>query len=204
MVPDLRCCVYATAVSSAASLVHDARSKAGLSCRGLAERAGVTPSTISRIEEGRMDPTFTMLLRILGAAGQVLRASCDDLGSSPSLAGLADTHERASGASINWTRLRGFIDWLHRHPEQTESAIETPPPRTGTALDVLLAGMAEKIADDVGVVRPRWTDAVPPLDEPWEPQGTPRMIAEAKRSTPEPLRRRRFFLAEQDLWRVRA
>ena len=35
----------------------------------LAELAGVPPSTISRIEAGKLEPTFLMLMRILQAAG---------------------------------------------------------------------------------------------------------------------------------------
>lgn len=192
-------------MSSAAALVHDAREKAHLSCRALAERAGVTPSTISRIEDGQMDPTFTMLQRVLGAAGQVLRSSCVDLDAAPSLARLADAWQSAPrGAKVDWTRLRGFVDWLSLHREQTEAAIATPPARTGTPLDALLAGMAEKIADDAGIPRPRWAAAVPALEEPWEPPGTPRMIEEAKRTTPEPFKRRGIVLAERDIWRVHA
>ena len=192
-------------MTSAATLVHDAREKAHLSCRGLAERAGVPASTISRIEDGQMDPTFTMLLRVLGAAGQVLGSTCVELDAAPSLARLVDAWQPGPNAGkINWTRLRGFVDWLALHPEQTETAIATPPARTGTPLDALLAGMAEKIADDAGIPRPRWSDAVPALDEPWEPPGTPRMIAEAKRTTPEPFRRRNIVLAERDIWRARA
>jgi transcriptional regulator with XRE-family HTH domain len=192
-------------MGSAAALVREARAKAGLSCRALAKRAGVTASTISRIEEGLMDPTFTMLTRVLGAAGQVLRSTCDDLEATPSLARLGDAWKAGrEGAKVDWTRLRGFLDWLSLHPEQTEAAIATPPARTGTPLDVLLAGMAEKLADDAGIPRPRWSAAVPALEQPWEPPGTPRMIAEAKRTTPEPLKRRNMVLAEQDLWRVHA
>ena len=152
-----------------------------------------------------MDPTLTMLTRVLGAAGQEFQAICSDLSDAPSLARLVDAwrpdHE---GAMFNWTRLRGFLDWLRLHPEHTEAAIATPPARTGTPLDVLLAGMAEKIADDADLPRPRWSDAVPALNEPWEPPGTPRMVAEARGAAPEQLKRRNMFIAERDLWRGRA
>ena len=152
-----------------------------------------------------MDPTFTMLERVLGAAGQVLRSTCENLDATPSLARLTDTWQQGpSGAKVDWTRLRGCIDWLALHPEQTEATIDAPPARTGTPLDVLLAGMAEKLADDARIPRPRWTAAVPALEEPWEPPGTPRMIEAAKRATPEPLKRRNMFIAERDLWRMHA
>jgi len=183
-------------------LVKEARTKAGLSCRALAQRAGVTASSISRIEDGQMDPTYTMLLRVLGAAGQELQTTCFDLGDTPSLARLVDAWRPGpTRSTFDWTRLRGFLDWVRLHPEHIEAAIATPPARSGTPLDVLLAGIAEKLADDAGVVRPRWAEAVPALRQPWEPPGTPRMIAEARQAAPEQFTRRNLFIAERDLWR---
>lgn len=185
-----------------ASLVMAARSEAGLSRRGLAARAGVPTSTISRIEDGEVDPTFTMLERILGAAGKQLEATSVPLSERPALARLADAHDPSDeGTKVDWTRLRGFIDWLRLHPGRVEESIAAPPPRTGTVLDALLAGMAEKLAADAGLPAPRWTGTVPPVEDGWTPSGTPRMIARAMKSTPEPFSRRNIVLAEQDLWR---
>lgn len=184
-------------------LVAEARSQAGLSRRGLAERAGVPTSTISRIEAGEMDPTYTMLARVLGAAGRQLRSTADALPDAPSLARLVDAWRPGGrGTRFDWTRLRGFVDWLHEHPELVEEAIATPPARSEPVLDGLLAGIAEKLADDCGVQRPRWTAAVPPLPHPWKPPGTPRMVAQAERTTPQQLKRRNIVLAERDLWRT--
>jgi transcriptional regulator with XRE-family HTH domain len=186
-------------------LVAEARSQVGLSRRGLAERAGVPTSTISRIEDGEMDPTYTMLARVLGAAGRQLRTSAPELGDEPSLARLADAWQpTARGITFDWTRLRGFLDWLRLHPEQVEEAIATPPARSDTPLDGLLAGMAEKLADDGGLDRPRWTTSVPALATAWTPPGTPRMVAQAKRTTPQQLKLRNIVLAERDLWRTNA
>lgn len=149
-----------------------------------------------------MDPTFTMLQRILVAAGKQLQASCADLPEAPALARLGDAYEmQGQETRIDWTRLRGFVDWLRLHPERVEEAIETPPPRTGTVLDGLLAGIAEKVAADAGLAAPRWTRSVSPLPHAWTPPGTPRMIAKAKKATPEAFRRRNIVLAEKDLWR---
>jgi transcriptional regulator with XRE-family HTH domain len=191
------------AVRSPAMLVAEARSQAGLSRRALAERAGVPTSTVSRIEDGEMDPTYTMLARVLGAAGRQLRTTAAELPDTPSLARLADAWQPTSrGTTFDWTRLRGFVDWLDQHPERVEEAIATPPARSDTALDGLLAGMAEKLADDKGVDRPRWTAAVPPLREAWIPPGTARMVARAEQATPPQLKQRNIVLAERDLWRA--
>lgn len=192
-------------VSPPATLVRTARNEAQLSCGALARRVGVPTSTISRIEKGEMDPTFTMLERVLAATGKQLRASATPTEGGPALAKLVDAYNPiGTGTKIDWTQLRGFLDWLARHPEQVEGAIEVPPARVGTVLDTMLAGIAEKLADDHGVDTPRWTRAVPAVAPPWSPPGTPRMIAAAERATPEQLRRRGIVLAEGDLWRRHA
>lgn len=152
-----------------------------------------------------MDPTFTMLERVLAAAGKQLQAYSAAMPDGPALARLVDAYDaHAPGTKIDWVRLRGFLDWLELHPELMEEAIEMPPPRTGTVMDALLAGIAEKVSADHRLVAPRWARAVPPLKEAWSPPGTPRMISTAEKDTPEPFRRRRIVLAAQDLWRSRA
>jgi transcriptional regulator with XRE-family HTH domain len=52
-----------------------ARRQAGLSQRGLAAATGVSPSTIARIEKGRMEPTVALLTRLVDACGLELRLS---------------------------------------------------------------------------------------------------------------------------------
>jgi transcriptional regulator with XRE-family HTH domain len=189
-------------MSAAATVVNDVRKSAGLSRAELARRAGVPRSTVTRIEEGLVDPTVGMLHRLLGAAQQTLDLSprpCPSL----SLARLSDAWSSPpTGASIDWTRLRATIDELTTHPESIEAAIATPPPRSGSErLDTLLAGMAEKLADDAHVSRPSWTRRVPALTEPWEAPGTPRMVARARASAPEQFRDRNIFLSVDELWR---
>lgn len=57
-----------------ARLVRDARSRAGLSQRELAARAGTSQSVVARIEAGQTQPGSGSLLRLLAAAGFELRA----------------------------------------------------------------------------------------------------------------------------------
>ena len=57
----------------ARALLREARSRAKLSQRALAERAGVAQSEISRIESGRQEPSFPRLARLLRAAGYDLK-----------------------------------------------------------------------------------------------------------------------------------
>jgi transcriptional regulator with XRE-family HTH domain len=188
-------------MATAGELVCAARLDAGLSCRGLAERAGVTASTVSRIEQGTMDPTLTMLRRLLSAGSKRLAVDSVDLADGPSVARLALEAMPDSSASVDWTALRGFVDWARRHPDRLAEALEDPPARTGTALDALLASLTEELCDRNGLESPRWTTDVPGLSEPWEPEGTPRMRERARNSTPATFRARNLTVAAEDIFR---
>jgi transcriptional regulator with XRE-family HTH domain len=65
--------MLAAVTSSAYAICGEARRRAGISQRELAKRAGVSPSTVTRIERGRMEPTFDLLTRLVEACGQELR-----------------------------------------------------------------------------------------------------------------------------------
>ena len=146
-----------------------------------------------------------MLQRMLSAAGRQMTLELEPIPKRRSLAALADAWSASpAGPKINWTRLRAFLDWLRSHPTEAEAAIATPPPRSGNLhLDALLAAIAEKIADDAGLTRPRWCAAIPALPSPWRPLGTPRMIEQARRNAPPQFRARNIWLGARDLWRER-
>jgi transcriptional regulator with XRE-family HTH domain len=189
-------------MTTAAVLVQEARAEAGLSVRALAARAGVPPSTVSRIERGEMDPTLTMLRRVLGGASKRLRLDKAPLGRRPSIAALAvaapppDRRFRS-----DWTALRGFADWARRHPDDLASAVEDPPARTGTPFDAILASFTEELCRTYEIDPPRWTADVPALEDRWEPPGTPRMLEQARKNTPPSFRFRNLTLARSDLFR---
>jgi transcriptional regulator with XRE-family HTH domain len=187
-------------------LVKASRELAGMSAGGLARRAGVPTSTVTRVEAGAVDPTFTMLQRLLAAADRDLALSVPPVTAEPSLAGLASAiDDEASDRRINWTRLAGFADWARAHPDRVRAAIRRPPPRSGEPLlDNLLAGMAEELADDLGIERPRWCAAVRPLDDSYETPGTPRMREHNRRSTPGALADRNIFVNADSIWRDRS
>jgi hypothetical protein len=124
---------------------------------------------------------------------------------TPTLAELATAVDNESDRlEIDWTRLRGFVDWVGRHPHELAEAIADPPARTSTPLDAILAALAEQLADELGLRPPPGTRAVGALREPWVAPATPRMRAEAERSTPEPFRRRNLVLARSALFRSAA
>jgi transcriptional regulator with XRE-family HTH domain len=56
----------------AAGMVKMARRRAGLTQRELARRSGVAQPTVSRIEAGRMSPTFDTLNALVRASGMQL------------------------------------------------------------------------------------------------------------------------------------
>jgi hypothetical protein len=53
-------------------LLKNARTRAGLTQRSLAARAGVPQSTVGRIETGAIEPRIDTLLRLLHASGHDL------------------------------------------------------------------------------------------------------------------------------------
>lgn len=56
-------------VSSPGDLVRTARTRAGITQRELARRAGTAQSVVARIEQGATSPTWETLTRLLAAAG---------------------------------------------------------------------------------------------------------------------------------------
>ncbi len=126
------------------------------------------------------------------------------LGARPTIAGLAAVRacdEEVRG-DIDWTALRGFGDWARRHPDELAAAVHDRPDPVGELLDALLAAFTEELCDIHGVERPQWTSDVPPLAEPWEPPGTPRMLERARRETPAAFRARNLTVAGSALCRA--
>lgn len=183
-------------------LVTNAKGSSGLSVRRLAAHARVAGSTITRIQSGTVDPTVQTLKRILEAAGFDLQISAvrRDTRRHSMLSDVAGawTH-RGGRLRLDWTRWRAFLDELARHPDHTPDAIYVAPPPTGERIvDALLAAVAEKLADDAGLPRPDWTEAVPALEEPYSP---PVARAVAGRTVPTQLSARGLMIDITSLWR---
>lgn len=60
-----------------ADLVREARKRAGLTQRELAERAGTTQSAIARLERDRTSPSFDAVVRLVRLCGFRLHVSLD-------------------------------------------------------------------------------------------------------------------------------
>lgn len=196
-------CVYAMAVEMPRDLLRQARRRAALSASALAARAGVSTSTVLRIESGAMDPTVTMLARLLEAAGERLRLSSDTEDTPVELARLTDAWRRTGGVDLpDWTKLRGAIDVLRQRPDLVASAIARPPARSSSeVLDALLAGIADRLADDQQLARPTWTKRRS-LAALWSPPGTPRQTAHRLARTPSQLKEHNVVVDAETLWRA--
>jgi transcriptional regulator with XRE-family HTH domain len=194
-----------TAMKELGDIVASVRREAGLSLRELARLSGVSFTTINRIESGSVDPSFGMVQRILAATGRSLQIVDEpSKPPPPSIANLSDAVATSgSGERPDWTRLRAFLDYLARYPDQVAAAITVQPHTNSRLMRALLAGIAEKLADDHGIARPGWTWTAPRLRPEWSMPGTPRMQAAERAHTPSQLLDRGVIVGESTLWRKR-
>lgn len=190
---------------SAAAIVEAAKRASGLSFRDLAERADVAASTITRIQSGAVAPTVSVLERIVDAAGFDLVVELRRRGTRrvPRLADLSDAWAvRRGRVQPEWTRWRALLDHLALHPGAVADAIFVPPPPAGQPIiDALLAGVAEKLADDAAMPRPAWCEDIPALHEPYAPPVPRHAIG---RAVPPQLANRGLIIDTESLWRDRA
>ena len=156
-----------------ARIVAEAREGAGLSIRALARVAHVSPSTVHRIEHGRLVPTVEMLDRIVHATGGRLDVVVrpDDR----TIAGLA----RAIAADLDRDRevrtmpVQRAAEFAARFgrgdPEMRRFAIWSEPPPTGEARwEAFLAALVEWLSVRHGVDVPAWVhDPSRYLTEGW-------------------------------------
>lgn len=180
----------------------NARIKTGLSRKEVARRAGVSLTTVSRTESGEMDPTITMLQRLYSALDLRVALSTGPL-FEPSIATLSNAlTQKKRGIEIDYLKIRIFVDYVTGRPTIVEDAIAQPPRRSGfDRLDCLLAALAEKLADDAGIDRPKWCGTVPALVCRFTPPGTPMMNKRAAASAPSQFRKRNIYLSSLEFWR---
>lgn len=189
-----------TDVEATGELIRELRQTAGLSLRALANAAGVSFTTIFRIERGDIDPTLGTLRKILRATGHDLALA--DRDDTYDLASLATRWEHNElGDRPDWTLFRGLLDTLTAEPSRTAVAIARRPASSGSAfIDNLLAAIAEKTADDAGLKRPAWTRAIAPLTAPYRPPGPKWRHADVATQ----FRARGLEISQDSLWRERA
>jgi transcriptional regulator with XRE-family HTH domain len=96
-----------------AELVSETRMRLGLSQRRLALRAGMTQASVSRIERGKVSPTFETLSQLMLAMGEEpvlsgrrLRHDWDELHMASTL---ARTPEERLALALSWNRMAGRL-----------------------------------------------------------------------------------------------
>lgn len=192
-----------TLVNFPGAWIRAERARLGISTRDLARLAGVSYPTISRIENGHAEPRWSTLAKVFEVLGHPLAPST----STRKQTRLADLSEAWSADAMgkehpDWVRLRGLADQVTLRPALVAQAILPEPPRsTSPVMDTLLAAMAEKLADDAGIARPRWTRQRPPLQKPWSVETRPSKRDELQ--VPEPFLRRGLLIPESTIWRDR-
>lgn len=193
-------CACTLTLVDAATVVTRAKRTSKRSYRALAADARIAASTITRIESRITDPTFSTMERIMRSCGFELVPVRTGPSVRPHLADLAaawDAGKTASTPELDWTQWRALLDQLALHPDWVPEAIYTPPPPAGhPAIDALLAGVAEKLADDHGLLRPSWTEAVPGLDAPFAPP------ARRRGEVPPQLASRSVMIDAESLFRL--
>jgi transcriptional regulator with XRE-family HTH domain len=191
-----------TTTDAPAAWIRSERTRLGMTTRDLACLAGVAFLTISRIENGHTQPRWSTLEKIFVVIGRPVAPLPDRL----CLADLSEAwfEDHTGMQHPDWVRLRAFADQLQLHPELITQAILPEPPRSRSALmDVLLAGIAEKVADDAGIARPHWVRNRPPLAEPWVAAARPSKRAEASATAPDQFVRRGLLIPQSAIWRER-
>ena len=144
-----------------------------------------------------MDPTLTMLRRVLAAVNLHAELTATTFDEN-TLAAVAKDHTNR----IDWIRLRSLADAAALSADRAVQVIGPCPPRTGDKrVDNLLAAIAERIAANHHIATPAWCRTVPPLEEPWEHDGTPAMRTRRRRSTPPELAARNIWLEHDAIWR---
>lgn len=135
--------------------------RAGLSQRGLAQRAGTAQSVVARIENGTTSPSWQTLTGLLGAAGFELRASLArraPVASPPPLdperlIAMLARHE------VRYVLIGAMAAQLHGSPRAAQVAAITPS-REAANVRRLVKALRELDARPY----PEWTAAGPPFD----------------------------------------
>lgn len=109
--------------------IRELRKSKGLTAKEVAERAGITPQSLSRIERGHHDVVYTTLEKILAAMGSNLSELAEANIASPALSSFLKRLERL-GLKREWVTERLLPDQLLHElnvsdPEELPDLLET-------------------------------------------------------------------------------
>lgn len=168
--------------------VRQARGRAGLSQRALAERAGVAYKTVQLAERDGHDlraSTASSLARALGVRPGVHATSTGTIRDA-----CREVERRGFGS---WTlALPEFFDEFRRNP--AEESVRRRPSCGDPRLQAMAASVVEALCAEQKVAVPSWCASVPPLRRPWFPSGIQSLKASALVECPAWFRRRNIFV----------
>jgi transcriptional regulator with XRE-family HTH domain len=141
-------------------LLREVREQAGLSVRSLAAAAGVSSSTVHRIEQGAMQPTVEMLQRLLESAGVRLHLEVEDDSRVAAIALAravsADIDNGDEGLVVR--RASEFVARFRSVEDEVAKRMVVAEPReTGSSQwDAFLAALVEWLAVGRDIDVPAW------------------------------------------------
>ncbi len=146
---------------SIGELVREVRNDAGFSVRNLARAAGVSPSTVHRIEKGKMEPTIEMLNQLFSAAGSRLDLAIDT-DSAINIVGLsrsfrADINRGDDSSLIRKAAEFGNRFWTSSRKSQKKMIGTRPPSTSSKKWDAFIGALGEWLAVEVKIPVPLWT-----------------------------------------------
>lgn len=180
----------------AGDLLRTARADAGWSQRELARRSGVAQPSISDIESGVRDTSVGKIGRLLHAAGYTLVAVPTVRPSVAEWALRLARLLRDDPGAVEKSLVQ-LADDLASVDAATRVALcaAPPPPTSNRAIDAVMAALVEHVLVTDRLPVPAWVhQPARSVDTPWDLVDLPGLRDEARRTTPEPFRRRNVFV----------
>jgi len=103
-------------------LIREARRRAGLTQRELAERAGTTQSAIARLESGRASPSFDTVRRMMRLCGFALLVQLDPYDDSDLAQAQASLRRTPDGRVAHNAAVLSMFHELRRAHAEANSA----------------------------------------------------------------------------------
>lgn len=143
-----------------AEIAKELRGNSGLSVRKFAAAAGVSPSTVHRVEKGAMEPTVELLSDLAAAAGERLVIHYEP-DYAMNIAGLAQSIRADLLGSDESMIVRKAAEFVHRFMSSDRTTKQwmvnpEPPATQNKKWDAFLAALVEWLAIRAKIKPPPW------------------------------------------------
>lgn len=187
------------------SSLRDARTRAALSQRALAARAGLSFRGLQLLESEGHDARLSSLSAVTQALGHpvgAVREAVDAAVAEPPFSLRNALLRVLADGDASWrTHLMDTVDEFRRAPT-SDLLVSAPPAATSELLLCLAAGVADSLATEAALPLPAWTASVGPLAEPWFVAGRESLVASALIESPVAFRSRNVFVLANFLARA--